>query len=175
MIFHAGGCGLFALAGRGGQDDGVVAGRGRAEDAFDCAEVLLLLPDDRPRPHDAQPPHRLPRREAVRAHQPQRDERPRPAPAVIAVHGDGAGGGVDDGEEGSDNGAGRAGGLVEAEVKVLEAVRGEGVGVVARLVEADDGADPHFGEDLCIVGRAEHPPRRPLDAARPLLVVVEEV
>ena len=40
------------------------------------------LPDDRPRPHDAQPPHRLPRREAVRAHQPQRDELSGPAQAV---------------------------------------------------------------------------------------------
>ena len=46
---------------------------------LDGAEVALLLPDDRPRPHDAKPPHRLPRREAVRPHQVQRDERSGPA------------------------------------------------------------------------------------------------
>ena len=80
----------------------------------------------------------------MRPHQVQRDERPRPPPAVAAVHGDGAGGGVDGGEEGGDHGARRAGGFVEGEVVVLEAVRGEGAGVVERLVEADDGADPKF-------------------------------
>ena len=72
------------------------------------AEVVLLLPDDRPRPHDAQPPYRLPRREAVRPHQPQRDERPRPPEPVMTMHGDGAGGGVDDAEEGCDDGIGSA-------------------------------------------------------------------
>ena len=128
-----------------------------AEEAggLDRAQVALLLPDDRPRPHDAKPPHRLPRSEAVRPHQVQRDERPRPAEPREAVYGDGAGGGVDDAEECGDDVVGRGGAVLENEVEVLEAVRGEAAGVVARLVEAHDGADPHVMEDVGVIERAE--------------------
>ena len=93
----------------------------------------------------------------MRPHQVQRDERPRPPPAVAAVHGDGAGGGVDCGEEGGYYGARRAGGFVEDEVVVLKAVRDEGLGDVARLLEADDGADPKFCKDVGVEGGAEDP------------------
>ena len=143
-------------------------GRGRAEDSaerlaswrgpacrLEGAEVVLLLADDRPRPHDAQPPHRLPRREAVRAHQPQRDERPRPADSSVTVHGDGAGGGVDDLKEGGDHAVWGAGAALEGEVKVLKAMPGEGLGVVARLVKSDNGAYAHVLEDFDKVSRTK--------------------
>ena len=73
----------------------------------------------------------------------------------VAVDGDGARRGVDDAEEGGDEVVGRAGAVLELEVEVLKAVGGEGRGVVARLVEANDGADAHVAEDVDVVGGAE--------------------
>ena len=128
----------MVLRGRAGQ-----AGAGRAIDkarGLNRAQVALLLPDDRPRPHDAQPPHRLSRREAWRPHQVQRDERSRPPPTVAAVNGDGAGGCVDDVAECRGDVVRGAGAAFEGEVEMLETVRGEGAGVVVRLVEADNCA-----------------------------------
>ena len=50
-------------------------------EALDGAEEVLLPPDDRARPHEAQPAHGLPRREAVKPHHAEGDERPRPREA----------------------------------------------------------------------------------------------
>ena len=71
-----------------------------------------LLPDDAARPHDAEPSDGLARREAVRPHHVERDERAGAPQAGAAVHGDGAAGGVGDAEEGRDDGVGRAGAIL---------------------------------------------------------------
>ena len=45
---------------------------------------------------------------------------------------------------------------------MLEALGGEGLGIVARLVEADDGGNSHLVEDVGVVGWREgaRPARR---------------
>ncbi len=114
---------------------------------------------DGPRPHDAQPAHGLARAEAARPHpsQVQRDERAGAAQAGVAARRHGAGRGVDDAEEGGDDGVGRAGAVGESEAVVREAPRGQGLGGVPRLVEAHDGGHAHAAEDVGAEGGAEGP------------------
>ena len=70
-----------------------------AQVSVHVAQVVLLLPDDRPRPHDPQPPHGLPRREAVPPQHVERDEHAGATESGLAVDGDGARRGVDDAED----------------------------------------------------------------------------
>ena len=57
-------------------------------------KVVLLRPDDHSRPADARVPDGLCAREFVVRHHVRADERPRPAEARLAVHGDAAAGKV---------------------------------------------------------------------------------
>ena len=104
---------------------------------------------------EAQPAHGLPRREAVRPHHAEGDERPRPPQPRLAVHRHDARGGVGDAKEGGDDVARRVRAVLEEEVVVADAGGGEGSGVVLGLVEADHVGYAHLPEHLCVKGWRE--------------------
>jgi hypothetical protein len=99
----------------------------------------MLLADDRPRQHaslsDAQPPHRRPRREPPLQHQVQRDERAGPPQPRLAVHRHQPLRRVHDVQEAPHHVRRRRGAVVEVEVVVADAVRGEVAAVLLGLVE----------------------------------------
>ena len=119
---------------------------------LDRREEVLLLPDDRPRPHDAQPAHGLPRREAAPPHQVERGERAGAAEARGAVHGDRARGRIGEGEEADEGGGRRRIAVGEGEAVVGDAGGGEGGWVVSRALELDDGGSAELvqdGDEVC--------------------------
>ena len=107
----------------------------------------MLGTENRPRPGDPHPSDELRSRETVVLHGIAGDERAGSAEPRLAVHRDGARGALGDVEELDGDVRGRRGAVVEQEVVVRDARRGEGGRVVLLLVEADDGGDAKVLED----------------------------
>ena len=118
-------------------------------------QVVLLLADDRPRPHYAQPRNGLARREALRPHHVQGDERARASQPSVAVHRHNSRGGVDDLQEVDDDVRGRYCAVVVVKVVVVQARRGEDAAVILDIVEPHHRGNADFAKDVCVVAGTE--------------------
>jgi len=108
-----------------------------AHEPLGLAEVVLLLADDGAGPHETQPAHDLARREAEVADGVEGDEGSRAAQAGLAVHGGQPRRGVGGLKEAALHVRGGRRAVLKLQLVHGHAIRVEGIGVVARLIEAD--------------------------------------
>mmetsp|Transcript_13871 Transcript_13871/g.32166 ORF Transcript_13871/g.32166 Transcript_13871/m.32166 type:complete len:272 (-) Transcript_13871:533-1348(-) len=121
--------------------------------ALPLAKVVLLRPDNGPRPHDAVPRDELARRHAVVLHAVEPNERPCAPQPRLAVNGHDARIVLHNLEEAPSNGLRGARPVDKVEVVVGEPGAGELAGVVRLLVEPHHGRDTLFAPYVVIVRR----------------------